>query len=209
MTDVKRYVRSLLSLIVLPITVFAGAFSASATVRRTLEEPAPTIAAVDAPAPDSLQRISQYFGGSVSLPYHDLVREHGNAPLLVVALRATDVHTCEDLGLQLRELQRSAVARYGMLILTDSSAEAAIRRFARQERLADIHIVVVTALVDVVDVPDGPPLTPFVMLVAPSGQIIRGVAHPVRIATVRPYSFAQEMSIVTPVAATPTAANPR
>lgn len=113
---------------------------------------------------------------------------------LLIVLRAADIETCEDLGRQLREaVHRGRRAGFVPAIAATPDDAGRIRIWARRERLVQVPVVAVNGGVHVGDrraVED-----PAVLLLDTTGAILRGVAHPSRVANVRSVSFASELNL--------------
>jgi hypothetical protein len=114
---------------------------------------------------------------------------------VLVVLRGSDTETCEDLGRQLRDLDRavSRAAAAPLTIVVDAEGEEGLRRFLRRERLPGMAIVLGQPgrfLADGRNVG-----TPAAMIVDTTGAIISGVSHPTRFSNLRRNSFAEELGL--------------
>lgn len=115
-------------------------------------------------------------------------------PYVLIALRAADCFTCEDLGRQLRELQHArGTQERTVVVVTTPFDLAVVRAWLRRERVVGVRLAAVEGGVQLIGV--GPVPTPAVMLLDSVGRVERGVAHPQRVPNVRLVSFAAELEL--------------
>ena len=116
----------------------------------------------------------------------------GTSPVVALVVRGSDIDKCEDLGRQLRALRRALAPQQELLVWGDSAHAKVLGDYLRLERVANVRV----QLLDAGNVMrDGEPLpTPAVLIVARDGELVAGVAHPVRFANARFNSFAEELS---------------
>ena len=114
--------------------------------------------------------------------------------LAVLLLRGKDVLTCEDLGRQVRRLQRAIASRgLSLVVWSDPDGRGIVETWLKRERIrAERHITA-----DLRSIVRGREslATPAVLLVESDGRVVQGVAHPVRVPNVRPRSFAEELGL--------------
>ena len=139
--------------------------------------------------------MSVYFTGVVKHPQLLQLARTGKGRLVVVGLGKNEVITCEDLGLQLRQLQRVMNPNDHFVIATDSAGMGAVRRFLQDERVT-ADVVAIGRLQDEAFQFDGrPPGLPFAALIGRDGHVRQGVAHSRRVSGVRPRSFVAELNL--------------
>lgn len=174
--------------------IFLLAFAAAGLAARTLDPaPARTAGGVAVKPPTQAQYDSATveIRGTLAEPLREQVAAAAGgrkAALLVVSGR--DSQKCEDLGRQLRELQRSA-PDLALVIATDSASVSQLALFARRERLRVAAVLAVepSAVID-----DQPHLSTPAMLVVPAvGAAVAGVGHSLRFSNARVRSFAAEL----------------
>jgi|GEM_PF-1581500 len=112
----------------------------------------------------------------------------------VALVRSADWRSCEDLGRQLRELQRVIPANSVMLVWTESDDLQAVRRRLRREKIR-ARVAAVSSLDRIFAAPQ-PIATPAVLRVSPDGAHAWGVAHTRRFPNVRQRSFAYELGLL-------------
>jgi hypothetical protein len=136
---------------------------------------------------------TRFYQGSLSPPAARLLHRLRDADqtAVVVVLRARDTETCEDLGRQLRELQRAIGRNRPLLIFAEPTRSSVIRNFVRSERLANVRIgEIATATIYA---GKATLMTPAVLLVDRADSVVEGVAHPVRFPDARVRSFTEEL----------------
>lgn len=136
------------------------------------------------------------FDGRLSATVAPRVAALGAEDLVLVVLRRPDLITCEDLGRQLRELQRATGSGRSFAIMIDAAGAEPLRRFLRSERIRDVPVLVGDPKDYVADRLS--PATPAALLVDGTGRITRGISHPLRFANTRSRSFAQELGLSGP-----------
>jgi hypothetical protein len=116
----------------------------------------------------------------------------GPPTAVVVALRASDIDSCEDLGRQLRELARHMHPRATLVISVLESESSLIARFVRIERIPAARISVTK---QPMTSRTGEPLsTPAALVFDGSGRLLAGVGHSTVVVGARVKSFAYELS---------------
>ncbi|HET7232903.1 MAG TPA: hypothetical protein VFJ16_23040 [Longimicrobium sp.] len=110
------------------------------------------------------------------------------ADAIVIVLRDRDRRACEDLGRQLRELQREAGPRMLAMVTTDSAASEMYVRYLRRE-----HVRATVVVLSPDSVLEGYPGLPTPAVLVRHGTSANGVAHPVRFPNLRLISFAAEL----------------
>jgi len=140
-------------------------------------------------------RIETLSGKVTSEAYAAVVFEVGGGPhALVLALRARDSFTCEDLGRQLREVRHALRGRDTPLILvTPASDSQAVRVWLRRERVSPTHWLILDPNHLLAD--RDSLATPALVLADGDGKILRGIAHPERVRNTRTRSFVHEMGL--------------
>lgn len=117
--------------------------------------------------------------------------ERENGPAVLLALRSSDVGTCEDLGRQARELQRWAVDRNLRLVVwVEADSTGVVETFLRRERIRPDSIIRSAPLPRI---HEHPGLTTPASLLVESDGTVRGIAHRDRVPNVRTRSFADEL----------------
>jgi hypothetical protein len=113
---------------------------------------------------------------------------------LVIALRAEDCFTCEDLGRQLREMlhARGAASRR-VVVITPRADRTLVEKWLRRERVVAVTLVSSDHGFQLVGADAVP--TPAVLLLDTLGQVERGISHPQRVRNVRLVSFAAELAL--------------
>lgn len=113
---------------------------------------------------------------------------------LVIALRAEDCFTCEDLGRQLRELRHTrGAADRGVVVITPPADRTIVEKWLRKERVVAVTVVS-TERGFQLDATGSVP-TPAALLLDSLGQVERGISHPQRVRNVRLVSFAAELAL--------------
>lgn len=148
--------------------------------------------AVPAPPSAVVARVDTVAGRLDSASHAMLRRgEGGDAPSVLLALRGSDVGTCEDLGRQARELQRWASGRdLRLVVWVEDDSTAVLQTFLRRERIRPGSVIRSAPLPRLRD--HGALTTPAALLVQPDGTV-RGTTHPERQPNVRVRSFADEL----------------
>ncbi|HEX6041015.1 hypothetical protein [Longimicrobium sp.] len=122
--------------------------------------------------------------------------EHGQQPAVLLALGASDVGTCEDLGRQARELQRWADRRnLRFIVWVEQDSADVLDMFLRRERIRPVSVIRSASLL--VSGNQQATATPAAFLVQPDGTV-QGTAHPDRVSNVRTRSFADELEALLP-----------
>lgn len=109
-------------------------------------------------------------------------------------VRSADWQRCEDLGRQLRELQRAIPANSAMLVWTESDDLQAVRHRLRREKIR-ARVAAIPSLDRIFATPQRIP-TPAVLKVSADGAHASGVAHTRRFPNVRQRSFAYELGLL-------------
>ena len=170
------------------ITAFAGASVARYVNRRAEVNPRAAYTAEHYVA--ATQRVTGSVSGDA---LRALEREPGTTSAIVLVVRRRDIDKCEDLGRQLRVLRRALPVTTELLVLGDSAHTSVVRDYLRLERISNARILPLDAnriLEGGATLP-----TPAVLIVGREGQIVAGVAHPVRFANARFSSFAEELAV--------------
>jgi hypothetical protein len=171
--------------------VFALAFTAAGWAAGTFDPPRMRRVAVRPPTPAQYDSATVMIRGSLSAPARErIAAASGARRVALLVVRGPDSGKCEDLGRQLRELQRSA-PELPLLIATDSASVEQVTTFARRERLR-VRAVLPVAPSAVVEGRVSLP-SPTVLLVPAAGGDVAGVGHPLRFSNTRVRSFAAEL----------------
>ncbi|HKP76449.1 MAG TPA: hypothetical protein VJT67_13055 [Longimicrobiaceae bacterium] len=153
-------------------------------------EPAGTATSAEGPSPEvvaaSTARVRGHLGASAAA----WASRHGqHGAVMFAVLRQHDVTVCEDLGHQLRDLQRVNRRHLPVVAVVEPAASDEISAFLRREHL---HYPVERLAPDSVLAGAGHLPTPAVLVVR-NGEA-EGTAHPVRFANLRTTSFAAELA---------------
>jgi hypothetical protein len=119
------------------------------------------------------------------------LRLHSSDSAMLAVLRATDCFTCEDLGRQLRELQRAAGNSVPLLVATEVGDSSRVAVWLTRERVRAAGIASLDLRALLVGHPDL--ITPAALVFDGEGAVLRGVAHPRRSKNIRLRSFAEEL----------------
>lgn len=115
----------------------------------------------------------------------------GQRSAVVVALRARDIDSCEDLGRQLRELARSMAPGAALEVSVPEPDVDLVARFAHIERIPFTRI---STSVRRLQMDDGSLLqTPAALVFDRTGRVLAGVSHPSVVPGARVQSFATEL----------------
>jgi hypothetical protein len=113
---------------------------------------------------------------------------------VVALLREADWRSCEDLGRQLRELQRHLAPHSVLLVWTEPDDVPAVEHRLKRERIT--AAVSAGPALDSVFSTGGRLPTPAVIVVSGDGARADGITHTRRIPGVRTRSFAEELPLV-------------
>ena len=152
-----------------------------------------------APAPSEAAYDSfvAHLRGELSPAASSLLAPHPAGPdgvRVVALLRAADWRSCEDLGRQLRELQRHLPSDSALLVWTEPDDVLLMERRLKRERIAAV-VSAGPALDSVFATTRGLP-TPAVIVVSEDGARAEGIAHTRRMPNVRTRSFAEELPLI-------------
>lgn len=146
------------------------------------------------PTAEDLENATTFLSGRLSATARASLEVTGGAATVVVLLREADWLNCEDLGRQIRELQRASRVRgHRLVVWSDPDEGTAIATHLRRERITPAQVVTLDLGAVIVD--QTSISTPAAILVGSDGQIIRGVSHTIRFPNVRIRSFAQELGL--------------
>lgn len=166
-----------------------------------LMQPAVEVERLPVHAPDLGQAVYDSsvarLGGELSAAASRLLATHRAGPAgnrVVALLREADWRSCEDLGRQLRELQRNLSSESVLLVWTDLDDVPLVERRLKRERIA-APVSAGPALDSVFTTVQRLP-TPAVVVVSEDGARAEGIAHTRRIPNVRTRSFAEELPLV-------------
>lgn len=168
----------------------AGSIAASA--RTPTSEPVRRVAAKP-PTAEQYDSATVSVRGSLTPQARErLAAVAGTRKVALVVLTASDSRKCEDLGRQLRELERSTEVGLPLVIATEPEALEELRGFVRRERVR-VHAIVPLATHEVIEGMRSVP-SPAVLVPAKEDAQVEGVGHPLRFANARVRSFAAELA---------------
>ena len=131
-------------------------------------------------------------GRLVSAVAEPLIEALGSgSPVVLVLVRGSDCFTCEDLGRQLRELERLTPPDYRLAAVTNAEDLRRTEQFLMRERIGAAFLLGIESFTIFQSAETELP-TPAVVMGMPTGTLT-GVAHPVRVPNYRPKSFAEEL----------------
>jgi hypothetical protein len=178
------------------LLVLAAAWGAGRLLRPVTEveglpgaAPIPTAATYDS--------AMAYLHGDLSAAASRLLAPHpagADGGRVVALLRAADWRSCEDLGRQLRELQRHLAPDSVLHVWTEPDDVPRVKHRLRRERIA-AAVSAGPALDSIFSAGRGL-ATPAVIVVSGDGARADGIAHTRRIPGVRARSFAEELPLV-------------
>jgi hypothetical protein len=173
-------------------------FAAALAVGRLLR-PVPEVEGLPTPIPTAATYDSSmaYLHGDLSAAASQLVAPRPAGPdrdRVVALLRAADWQVCEDLGRQLRELQRHLAPDSVLLVWTEPDDVPVMEYRLKRERIA-ARVSAGPALDSVFSTGRRLP-TPAVIYVSGDGSRADGITHTRRIPGVRTRSFAEELPLV-------------
>ena len=138
-----------------------------------------------------------YLHGDLSAAASRLLTPHPPGPgrgRVVALLRAEDWRFCEDLGRQLRELQRHLAPDSVLLVWTEPDDVPLMEYRLKRERIG--AAVSAGPALDSVFSTGGKLPTPAVIVVSGDASRADGIAHTRRIPNVRTRSFAEELPLI-------------
>ena len=146
-------------------------------------------------ASDAAESFSRRYSGPIGAPEQERIARtlrRGTAATLLV-LDSVSVFTCEDLGRQLRELQRTAVARgQPTLVATPRRDSLVVSVWLARER---ITVTAQLSVGDSLTVGDAPVGAPAVLLTDSAHHVTAGIMHTLRVNNTRTLSFAYELGL--------------
>ncbi len=115
-------------------------------------------------------------------------------PVVVLGLTATSLSACEDLGRQLRHVQREIRGKGSLVIVTDRVSFDIVRRFLAAERVDPSAILTYRTIGDPLTMKAVPPGT-YAVLANSDGSLLSGVLHSLTSVGTRRDSFVEELAL--------------
>ena len=178
--------------------VFVGSLVGSEQVASFVAERAtyrPPESGADQYTPEAYQAATKRLIGR--LRDTNLVRAVGPDTIgrvVAVIVRKADLTTCEDLGRQMRALRGSLQDSDRFEAWTAQSDTGDVRTFLHIERIGRVRVRAVNVTELFASLDSLP--TPAAIVLASDGELLAGVAHPLRFRNVRPNSFAHELGLL-------------